>query len=277
MAAADAFGPASRPSARRSAGSRPRAAIATLLRLLGDPDPALIEEWAQLALSHGMRVDGATAPLLLDWWARQPRRSESVFAALGPSRRVARVAERRLAEARGHDGHPCRCRRGVAVRQECGAARDPDVRSTAGSGQGPRARRIDLAERRRQRSPAVPGSARRKPFDGRRALPRGGARRPKQARAPAGRRRSRPHSRIPPAAAAVRRREADRHGPDNSRDAPRSRPAADRAACRRNRLPPRGSATGSRSARPRASAREPGGCVRFWPVPTSRCGPSAPR
>ncbi len=30
-----------------------------------------------------MRVDGATAPLLLDWWARQPRRSEPVFAALG--------------------------------------------------------------------------------------------------------------------------------------------------------------------------------------------------
>jgi len=62
----------------------PRPAIATLLRLLGDPDPTLIEEWAQLALSHDVRVDGATAPLLLDWWARQPRRSEAVFAALGP-------------------------------------------------------------------------------------------------------------------------------------------------------------------------------------------------
>ena len=61
----------------------PASATATLVRLLGAPDPALIEEWAQLALSHGMRVDGATAPLLLDWWARQPRRSEPVFAALG--------------------------------------------------------------------------------------------------------------------------------------------------------------------------------------------------
>ncbi len=61
----------------------PANAIATLLRLLADPDPALIEEWAQLALSHGVRVDGAAAPLVLEWWARQPRRSESVFAALG--------------------------------------------------------------------------------------------------------------------------------------------------------------------------------------------------
>jgi hypothetical protein len=58
-------------------------AIATLHRLLGEPDPALIEEWAQLALTHGVRVDGATAPLVLEWWARQPRRAESVFAALG--------------------------------------------------------------------------------------------------------------------------------------------------------------------------------------------------
>jgi hypothetical protein len=61
----------------------PAPAIATLLRLLADPDPALIEEWAQLALTHGVRVDGATAPLVLEWWARQPRRSEPVFAALG--------------------------------------------------------------------------------------------------------------------------------------------------------------------------------------------------
>ncbi len=61
----------------------PAIAMTTLLRLLADPDPALIEEWAQLALSHGVRVDGAAAPLVLEWWARQPRRSESVFAALG--------------------------------------------------------------------------------------------------------------------------------------------------------------------------------------------------
>jgi len=61
----------------------PGPAIATLHRLLSDPDPALIEEWAKLALTHGVRVDGPTAPLVLEWWARQPRRSESVFAALG--------------------------------------------------------------------------------------------------------------------------------------------------------------------------------------------------
>ena len=61
----------------------PGPANATLLRLLAAPDPALIEEWAQLALTHGVRVDSATAPLVLEWWARQPRRAESVFAALG--------------------------------------------------------------------------------------------------------------------------------------------------------------------------------------------------
>ena len=82
MASSDSRGPSSGSSARRSAG-RARECDATLLRLLADPDPALIEEWAQLALSHGVRVDGATAPLVLEWWARQPRRSESVFAALG--------------------------------------------------------------------------------------------------------------------------------------------------------------------------------------------------
>jgi hypothetical protein len=59
------------------------AATATLLRLLADPDPEIIEEWAQLALSHGVRIDGPTAPLVLDWWARQPRRPVSIFAALG--------------------------------------------------------------------------------------------------------------------------------------------------------------------------------------------------
>ena len=61
----------------------PTPAIATLVRLLGDLDAGLIEEWARLARSHGVLVDGATAPLLLDWWVRQPRRSESIFAALG--------------------------------------------------------------------------------------------------------------------------------------------------------------------------------------------------
>jgi Family of unknown function (DUF5691) len=61
----------------------PVAACSTLIGLLGDPDPAIIEEWAALALAHGVIVDPATVPILLDWWVRQPRRSESVFAALG--------------------------------------------------------------------------------------------------------------------------------------------------------------------------------------------------
>ena len=61
----------------------PRAASATLLRLLDELDAALLEEWAALALAHGVRVDDATVPLVLDWWARQSRRSESVFAVLG--------------------------------------------------------------------------------------------------------------------------------------------------------------------------------------------------
>jgi hypothetical protein len=61
----------------------PKAAHTSLARLLAEPDATLIEEWAQLARAHGVVVDGATAPLVLDWWARQPRRSEDVFAALG--------------------------------------------------------------------------------------------------------------------------------------------------------------------------------------------------
>jgi hypothetical protein len=68
------------PDARPVAG---QAALATLGRLLSEPDGALIEEWARLAHGAGVRVDGATAPLLLDWWARQPRRSPVVFAVLG--------------------------------------------------------------------------------------------------------------------------------------------------------------------------------------------------
>ena len=63
--------------------SAPAPAMATLLRLLIDPDPSVIEEWAHLAVSRGVVVDAAAAPLVLDWWARQPRRSELVFAALG--------------------------------------------------------------------------------------------------------------------------------------------------------------------------------------------------
>lgn len=61
----------------------PGPALGTLARLLDDPDPALIQEWAQVAFASGVLVDGATAPLVLDWWGRQPRRSETVFAVLG--------------------------------------------------------------------------------------------------------------------------------------------------------------------------------------------------
>lgn len=61
----------------------PAPAIARLHMLFADRDPGLIEEWATLAVSHAVRVDGATAPLLLDWWARQATRPPAVFAALG--------------------------------------------------------------------------------------------------------------------------------------------------------------------------------------------------
>jgi hypothetical protein len=59
------------------------AAIARLHMLLAERDAGLIEEWSTLAVSHAVRVDGATAPLLLDWWARQAKRPAAVFAALG--------------------------------------------------------------------------------------------------------------------------------------------------------------------------------------------------
>jgi hypothetical protein len=71
------------PCPREDRPLAPRAAGATLLRLLAEVDPALLEEWAALALAHDVRVDDATVPLVLDWWARQSRRSESVFAVLG--------------------------------------------------------------------------------------------------------------------------------------------------------------------------------------------------
>ena len=83
VAAADSYRFGCRTVLSDDRPTAPRAAIATLVRLLGDPDAGLIEEWAQLARSHGVVVDGATAPLLLDWWVRQPRRSEAIFAALG--------------------------------------------------------------------------------------------------------------------------------------------------------------------------------------------------
>jgi len=72
--------------ARRPDDARPianGAAMATLARLLADSDAGLIEEWAELAQARGVRVADATAPLLLDWWARQPSRPGVVFAVLG--------------------------------------------------------------------------------------------------------------------------------------------------------------------------------------------------
>lgn len=61
----------------------PAAAIDRLQMLLAERDAGLIEEWATLAVSHKVRVDGVTAPILLDWWANQQKRPAAVFAALG--------------------------------------------------------------------------------------------------------------------------------------------------------------------------------------------------
>jgi hypothetical protein len=61
----------------------PAPAIARLQMLLAERDAGLIEEWATLAVARAVRIDGATAPLVLDWWARQARRPPAVFAALG--------------------------------------------------------------------------------------------------------------------------------------------------------------------------------------------------
>ena len=140
--------------------SHPRAAIATLVRLLGDPDAGADRGMGPArACRTACVVDGATAPLLLDWWARQPRRSEPIFAALGRRGEwlASLNADWQKPVATRRDSR--RCRRRLADRQECGTARDPDVRPPARSGPGTRARRIDAGRRRRQRPPAVPRSA----------------------------------------------------------------------------------------------------------------------
>lgn len=59
------------------------APAATLARLLSDPELLLIEEWAGMAHSRGMRVPDEMVPTLLDWWARQPTRAAVVFEVLG--------------------------------------------------------------------------------------------------------------------------------------------------------------------------------------------------
>jgi MoxR-like ATPase len=61
----------------------PPAAMATLQRLLSTPDAGLLEEWADLALSHQRRVSVVAVPSLLDWWARQTQPSERIFAVCG--------------------------------------------------------------------------------------------------------------------------------------------------------------------------------------------------
>ncbi|MGP1346366.1 MAG: DUF5691 domain-containing protein [Phycisphaerales bacterium] len=59
------------------------ALMALLMRVLGDRDAGMVEEWSRLALAKGIRVGDAQGAEVLDWWARQPRRSEVVFRALG--------------------------------------------------------------------------------------------------------------------------------------------------------------------------------------------------
>lgn len=61
----------------------PGLAISLLERLLADPDAGLIDEWCNLAHTRSQRVTDAIAPLLLEWWSRQPQRSEVVFAVTG--------------------------------------------------------------------------------------------------------------------------------------------------------------------------------------------------
>lgn len=59
------------------------ACAATLRRMLTDGDPALIEEWAELAGAKGRRVPDPLAPVLLEWWIKQPRASQTVRRVMG--------------------------------------------------------------------------------------------------------------------------------------------------------------------------------------------------
>lgn len=58
-------------------------AMSVLNRILTDADAGLIEEWAGLALARSVRVSDDLAPLVLEWWSRQQRRSEAVWRVLG--------------------------------------------------------------------------------------------------------------------------------------------------------------------------------------------------
>ncbi len=72
--------PACPPESVPIAGPAP---MATLMRLLSDPDVGLLTEWAELAHARGVRVADSAVPALLDWWSRQPKRPDVVFALLG--------------------------------------------------------------------------------------------------------------------------------------------------------------------------------------------------
>lgn len=65
---------------RSVAGAAP---MATLMRLLSEPDVGLITEWSELASARQVRVADSAVPVLLDWWSRQPRRPEVVWSVLG--------------------------------------------------------------------------------------------------------------------------------------------------------------------------------------------------
>lgn len=59
------------------------AALATLMRVVGEGDGALIEEWAECANQKGVCVAPEVVPAVLEWWARQTRRDEAVFKTMG--------------------------------------------------------------------------------------------------------------------------------------------------------------------------------------------------
>lgn len=58
-------------------------ATALLHRLLASPDAGLINEWASLASSRGVRVPDQLVPDVLHWWANQPQRDSTLPRVLG--------------------------------------------------------------------------------------------------------------------------------------------------------------------------------------------------
>ena len=53
--------------------------LVLLQRFLAEKNLWLIEEWAELAASRGVRADPAMLPAMLDWWSNAHRKSEAVF------------------------------------------------------------------------------------------------------------------------------------------------------------------------------------------------------